>query len=73
MYFATIDCSTGHLVRLGMRPLQIHNFRLQHPSSSDRAWLRETLDRQCRRFDSHIVLSEDTWMLEWCGSRSSPE
>lgn len=67
MYFATIDCSTGHLVRLGMTPLQIRNFRLQLPSSSDRSWLRDSLDRQCRRFDCRIVLGDDDWMLEWCG------
>jgi poly-gamma-glutamate capsule biosynthesis protein CapA/YwtB (metallophosphatase superfamily) len=67
MYLATIDCSTGHLVRLGMMPLRIRNFRLQHPVGSDRDWLRGTLDRQCRRFGSHIGLGDDSWMLEWSG------
>jgi poly-gamma-glutamate synthesis protein (capsule biosynthesis protein) len=72
MYFATIDRSTGHLVRLGITPFQIRNFRLQHPPGSECTWLRETLDRECRRFHSHIVPSGDAWVLDWCDSRSSP-
>ena len=73
MYFATVDLSTRHLVRLKMTPLQIRNFRLQHPSASDRAWLRDTLDRECRRFGSHIALGDDAWMIEWGGHPSSPD
>jgi poly-gamma-glutamate synthesis protein (capsule biosynthesis protein) len=73
MYFATIDLSTGHLVRLALTPLQIRNFRLQYPSASDRAWLRDTLDRECRRLGSRIALGGDTWTIEWGGSRSSPD
>ncbi len=65
MYFVTIDRSTGHLVRLGMTPLQIRKFRLQQPSRSDCTWLRETLDRECRAFGSRIALSDDAWTLEW--------
>ena len=68
MYFVTIDGSTGHLVRLGMTPLQIRKFRLQPPSRSDCTWLRDTLDRECRAFDSWIALGDDGWTLEWGGS-----
>jgi len=71
MYFATVDLSTGHLVRLTLTPLQIRNFRLQHPSVPDRAWLRDTLDRECRRFGSRIALSDDAWTIEWRGPGSS--
>ena len=67
MYFVTIDRSTGHLLRLGMTPLQIRKFRLQQPSRSDCTWLRDTLDRECRAFDSRITVSDDAWMLEWHG------
>ena len=73
MYFATLERSTGHLVRLTMTPLQIRNFGLQHPSAPDRAWLRATLDREYRRFGSHISLGDDAWMIEWGGARSSPD
>jgi poly-gamma-glutamate capsule biosynthesis protein CapA/YwtB (metallophosphatase superfamily) len=65
MYFVTIDRSTGHLIRLDMTPLQIRKLRLQPPSRSDCTWLRDTLDRECRAFDSRITLSDDGWTLEW--------
>jgi poly-gamma-glutamate capsule biosynthesis protein CapA/YwtB (metallophosphatase superfamily) len=65
MYFVTIDRSTGHLVRLRMTPLQIRKLRLQPPPRSDCTWLRDTLDRECRAFDSRITLSDDGWTLEW--------
>jgi poly-gamma-glutamate capsule biosynthesis protein CapA/YwtB (metallophosphatase superfamily) len=68
MYFATIDRSTGHLVRLRMTPLQIRSFRLQSPPRSACTRLRDTLDRECRVFDSRITLSDDAWTLEWGGS-----
>jgi poly-gamma-glutamate capsule biosynthesis protein CapA/YwtB (metallophosphatase superfamily) len=68
MYFVTIDGSTGHLVRLRMTPMEIRKFRLQQPSPSGCAWLRETLDRECRAFNSRIALGDDGWTLEWSGS-----
>jgi len=64
-YFPAFDVPTGRLVRLEMTPLQIRNFRLQHPSPSDRAWLRDTLDRECRRFGQHIRCRGDAFALEW--------
>jgi len=67
MNFVTIDRSTGHLVGLRMIPLQIRKFRLQAPPQSDCTWLRDTLDRECRVFDSRIRLSDDAWTLEWSG------
>ncbi|HJR36209.1 MAG TPA: CapA family protein [Gemmatimonadales bacterium] len=68
MYFVTIEGSTGRLVRLGMTPLQIRRFRLQRPSRSDCTWLRDTLDREFRVFDSRIAVGDDGWTLEWGGA-----
>jgi poly-gamma-glutamate capsule biosynthesis protein CapA/YwtB (metallophosphatase superfamily) len=68
MYFVTIDHSTGHLVRLRMTPLQIRKFRLEPPSRSDCTWLRDTLDRECRAFNSRIALGDEAWTLKWRGS-----
>ena len=65
MYFATVARSTGELVQLTLTPLQVRNFRLQHPSSADRAWFRNALDREYRRFGGHIALSDDAWVMEW--------
>ncbi len=69
MYFLTVDLSTHHLVRLKLAPLQIRNFRLQHPSASDCAWLRDTLDRECHRFGCRIAVGDDAWVVQWGGTR----
>jgi poly-gamma-glutamate synthesis protein (capsule biosynthesis protein) len=45
-------------------PLQIQNFRLRSPSLSDQAWLRETLDRECRRFGHRATLRDGVLALE---------
>jgi poly-gamma-glutamate synthesis protein (capsule biosynthesis protein) len=65
MYFVTLDRSTGRLLGLRMTPLQIRNFRLQHPSAADRTWLRDTLDRECRRFGHEVAFSDDGLVLQW--------
>jgi poly-gamma-glutamate synthesis protein (capsule biosynthesis protein) len=62
MYFVTMD-GTG-LVQLSMTPLQVRNFRLVLPSSSDRAWLHRTLDRECGHFGHHLTLQDDGFHLE---------
>jgi poly-gamma-glutamate synthesis protein (capsule biosynthesis protein) len=65
MYFPTFELPAGRLVRLDMRPLQIRNFRLNRTSPADRAWLRDTLERECRRFEHHIALRDHTLALVW--------
>jgi poly-gamma-glutamate synthesis protein (capsule biosynthesis protein) len=59
MYFASVNSATGTLVALEMIPLQIRNFRLNHCTIKDRAWLRATLDRECGRFGQHVGLRDD--------------
>lgn len=63
MYFVTMDSATGRLSGLRMWPLQIRHFRLRHPSAVDRAWLRGTLDRECRRFGHRVLLTGDVLSL----------
>lgn len=65
MYFVTIDSRTGELASLEMVPLQIHRFRLRDPSTSDRAWLHHTLDRECSRLGGRILERETRFALEW--------
>lgn len=65
MYFPTFDLGTGRLLRLEMTPLRIRNFRLNRASPPDRAWLRDTLDRECGRFGHHVTLVDDVLALEW--------
>lgn len=64
MYFPTIDLGSGRLVRLEMWPLQVRNFRLSRPVPTDRAWIRERLDRECRRFGHRVMSRGDALVLE---------
>lgn len=65
MYLPTLDAATGRLVGLDMVPFRIQNFRLNRPSAADRAWLRDTLDRECRRFGGRVALREGGLVLEY--------
>jgi len=65
MYFPALDAGTGALVRLRMMPLRIRKFRLEYPAPADRAWLREVMDRECRRFGHRVAGDGDTLTLQW--------
>jgi len=66
MYFLRMQPATGKLVGLEMVPHQIRRFRLNKASSKDAAWLRDTMDRECRRFSGHVALSsEEHLLLDW--------
>src|SRR5690606_18696667 len=65
MYFPTLDPWTGRLLRLEMAPLRMRRFRLEHAAAPDRAWLRDTLDRECRRFGGRVAMRERTLVLGW--------
>jgi poly-gamma-glutamate capsule biosynthesis protein CapA/YwtB (metallophosphatase superfamily) len=54
MYFLRVDPADGRLLRLSMSPMQIRRFRLNRASPVDREWLRERMDRECRRFGSRV-------------------
>jgi poly-gamma-glutamate capsule biosynthesis protein CapA/YwtB (metallophosphatase superfamily) len=56
MYFADIEPATGNLAALKIIPLQIRQFRLDRPSRQDIEWMQRTLQRECERFGTGIVL-----------------
>jgi poly-gamma-glutamate synthesis protein (capsule biosynthesis protein) len=55
MYFCDIDLVSGDIAALEIVPLQIRKFQLINPSSRDVDWMRDTLDRESRRFGSAVV------------------
>jgi len=66
MYFASLDPKSGELIRLRLVPMHIRNFRLNRPSRSDAKWLQVTLDRECRKLGTRVVLGDDGRMeLHW--------
>ena len=56
MYFASIDPVTGKLASLRIVPMQIKNFRLNRVSREDALWLRDTLNREGKRFGTSVIL-----------------
>ena len=65
MYFPTLDMVSGELTALELVPLMIRNFRLQRPASSDTAWLRDLMHRECRALGGALVEREGRLMFEW--------
>ncbi len=58
-YFAALDPRSGALQRLEMAPFRTRRFRLERVRGSDAAWLRATLDRECRALGSGIELTAE--------------
>jgi poly-gamma-glutamate synthesis protein (capsule biosynthesis protein) len=66
MYFADIDLVSRDIAAVEIVPLQICNFQLIHPSSRDVDWVRDTLDRESRRFGTGVVSrSAERLGLSW--------
>jgi len=66
LYFVTLNAADGTLERLRMQPMRIYKFRLQRASDSETAWLRDTLDREGRRFNTGVELSAGGMLeLQW--------
>ncbi|MFY9625197.1 MAG: CapA family protein [Rhodoplanes sp.] len=59
MYFASIDAGSGALVRLDLTPLQIRHFKLNHTTSADAAWLRQTIEQASDQFVTRIEVKAD--------------
>jgi poly-gamma-glutamate synthesis protein (capsule biosynthesis protein) len=66
MYFVSMDPSNGNLVSVQMTPLQIKHFRLNKVSRSDALWIKNTLNRECKKFGTRMELNRDnTLTLQW--------
>ena len=66
MFFVSVDPSIGKLVNLRMTPTQIKHFRVNRASRPDAQWMREVLNREGKKFGTHVELNEDnTLTLKW--------
>ncbi len=66
MYFVDFDMTNYELSGLEIVPLQIRRFQLVRPSKEDVGWVRQTLDREYRRFGIAVALREDGhFVLSW--------
>jgi len=66
MYFASMEPLTRNLVYLRMTPTQIKHFKVNRASRGDALWLRDTLNREGKKFGTRAELNEDnTLTLQW--------
>ena len=66
LYLLTLDRGTGELRLLEMVPMQRRRFSLVHATDSDRNWLQQVLDRECRRLRARVTGSgSDSLLLHW--------
>ena len=59
MYFVSVDPSTGKLVYLQMTPMQIKLFKANRVSRADALWLRDILNRECKKFGTRVQLNKN--------------
>ncbi|NKE73806.1 CapA family protein [Candidatus Manganitrophus noduliformans] len=59
IYLATIDPSSGKLVRFEMVPFQMKRFRLHRASEEDARWLEKMFNREGHPFGTWVELKED--------------
>ena len=66
MYFASMDPGSGRLARLRLIPTQVRNFRVNSAPLPGMRWLRETLNREGKRFGTRVEDGEDrSLVLRW--------
>ncbi len=62
MYLISVDPSGEKLVRFEIMPLEIKRFRLNKVIRGDAEWLRNTLDRECKKLGTRVELNADNSM-----------
>jgi poly-gamma-glutamate synthesis protein (capsule biosynthesis protein) len=54
MYFPTVDAASGRLLRLGLTPMQVRRFRLNHAEDEDAHWLEAMLGREGGKLGTRV-------------------
>lgn len=66
MYFLQMNVNSGKLISLEMVPTQIRRFRSNRASKKDAKWLSKTLNREGKKFNSHVKINkENNLLLSW--------
>lgn len=67
LYCVDLERSSGALRSLELIPFVMRKFRLRKSAGSDRAWLRDTMARECHRLGAAISCSDDgeSFFLRW--------
>ncbi|MDX8479543.1 CapA family protein [Mesorhizobium sp. VK24D] len=62
-YFIDLDDVSHTRLRMEMVPFRMQKFRLVRASDVDAAWLSQTLDRECRRFERRVRLTDQSTLM----------
>lgn len=66
MYFVQMEVESGKLIAFHMVPTQIEHFKSNLAADDNIHWLRDMLNRECKRFGSQVEINEDRQiMLSW--------
>jgi len=65
MYFASVDPKTGNLLKLEITPMEIRNFRVNDVSTSDLKWVKNRLNRECKKYNSSVTQKNNRLFLNW--------
>ena len=66
MYFVEMEPASGKLAGLMMKPTRMKNFRVNRASRGEALWLRETLNREGKRFGTRVEADENnSLILAW--------
>ena len=59
MYFVQISPENGQLITLDMVPMEIRRFSSHRATREDTLWLEKILNRENKRFNNHVELSDE--------------
>lgn len=66
MYFLDINMRSKKIRSLHLVPTRIYQFAITEPSQNDRDWQFLTLDRECKKVGTSVILvQKDTYQLHW--------
>lgn len=72
LYLATLSASDRTCRSVEMLPFRIRRFRLETPAAKETDWLRQRMDRECRRFGGRIAQQDGRLVLSWQGEWARP-
>lgn len=66
MYFAYLDGKSGALRELRLIPTRVRRFQVVRATGADWRWLRDTMNKEGKRFGTHLVETDyQTLLLRW--------
>lgn len=63
MYFLKMDTKDGSLLEMRMVPMKMKKFRLQQASKEEVKWMKETLERECKKLGTRVAIAENGHLL----------